>query len=1012
MKYLVTLLFISLSTYAQLPQVRFEHLTSKDGLSSNDVLSVVEDKEGFVWMGTRKYLTRYDGYQFQNFTQIEGAYNHGIVADEQNNIWFASRTIPFGRIDAKTLKVNDLSNKLPPLPDGNFGNIFFDSQKNGWMSDFHGVFRFDPKTFVHQYFPLPNTTYKDIKADFIEDKQKNLWVIGLDVGIYKYDPVKQKLRCIVGKESDKPDKRLFFEVSRATIDRHGIIWISAFQQGIIRFDPVTEDLKFYRHYALAVCADTDEQGRDILWVSNSKTIGIFRPDEEKFYFYEGVYSDDFQVFNICKSPRTGIVWFCTLQQGVFLYNPHSQLIKAVSFANILPENNLIINAILKDKTDATGQTFYLGFAKWGMVRWNKADNSRQFFRYPHYPSEAETRQIIQDETGKIWIFTNQWQTWADGKESPEDNDFEGIFVFDPRQQKFIPTPFTTHHGFFTVPFYSIGMQDSKNRMWIINHYLSMHVVNKATGKEIVLWDKKDHDELMKNRWIMDVLEDKQGRFWIGTTSGLFYFDERTKKFSQVKFPDDKREISIIKLLLDTEGNVWATGWELLAKINQQGVALLDLGSKDGIYDIECRQIAEDIHSNIWIGNLGGLQMYSPKQQRFLRFTQNDGLISDNTTYSFYMNEGKELLIGQKGSLNIVNTQDLLQSKAISNLAVSSVIVNNEQRFYDWHKPIELKRTENAITFHVSALNFMKANQNHYSYYLEGLEENWINAQEDATFTYNNLSPGDYTFHVKMFDEKGNKHLKEVAVNFSIAPYYYETWWFKTLIIALIIGLAYLFYRFRINQLLQLQEVRNRISRDLHDDIGSSLSSISLLSVMAGKKLDPESQSNQLLKQIPEEVSRLSSAIDDMIWNIRPENDGFENFFVRLRDHTVQTLQAQDIDINIDIDSSINNEIGALSMEVRRNIFLIVKEALHNITKHAKCTKVDMRLSLQKNMLRIDIKDDGKGFEPQKPSSRNGLKNMTSRAAEVGGSLEIKSEIGKGSEIILQVPILEKKLIRI
>lgn len=1010
MKYLVFLLFISFTTYAQLPQVRFEHLTSKDGLPSNNILNVIQDKEGFVWAGTRKYLTRYDGYRFQNFTEIEGIYNHGVSVDGANNIWFSSNTIPFGRVDSKTFKITDLSSKLPPLSDGNYGNVFFDHKKHVWISDFHGVYRFEPQTFHFKYFPLPNTTYKDIKGEFIEDKQKNLWVIGLDVGIYKYDPVKEQLRCVIGPNIANPDKRFFFEASRSIIDDKGIIWIAAFQKGLLRFDPQTEDIKFYDNYALAVCADKDENGKDILWISDGKTIGIFRPDQEKFYFYEDVYTDDFQVFNICRSPSTGVVWFCTLQDGVFFYNPHNQLVKNISFASVLPQKNLTINAILKDKTDSTGQTFYLGFSRWGMVKWNKAENTKQFLKYPHYPGEAETRQLLQDEDGKIWIFTNQWQTWVDGKENPEDNDFEGIFVFDPKKQKFLPTPFTTHHKFFTVPFYSIGMEDSKKRLWIINHYLSIHVVDKKTGKELILWDKEDHKVLMNDRWIMDILEDKLGRFWLATTSGVFCFDEKTRKFQQVKFSEDNREISVIKLLLDKEGDVWVTGWNILAKISNNYKVKIDLSSKNGIYDIESRQIAEDTHSNIWIGTLGGLQVYIPSQNRFLRFNQNDGLMSDNTTFSFYMNQGKELLIGQKNGLNIVNTEDILQSRALDNIAVSSVTVNNEQRFYDWTKPFELKRTENAIAFYVSALNFLRDNQNRYSYYLEGLEDNWIDAKDNATFTYNNLSPGYYTFHVRLLDEKGNKYLKEVTVNFSIQPYYYETWWFKALIVALIIGLAYLFYRFRINQLLKLQEVRNRISRDLHDDIGSSLSSISLLSVMASKKIDSQSPSNQLLKQIPEEVSRLSSAIDDMIWNIRPENDDFENFFVRLRDHTVQTLQAQDIDITIDF--SINNQAGSLSMEVRRNIFLIVKEALHNITKHAQAKHVDMKLSIEKGMLVIKMVDDGKGFDIQKPSSRNGLRNMTSRATEVGGTFEIKSEIGKGSEITLSVPMLQKKLMKI
>ena len=179
-------------------------------------------------------------------------------------------------------------------------------------------------------------------------------------------------------------------------------------------------------------------------------------------------------------------------------------------------------------------------------------------------------------------------------------------------------------------------------------------------------------------------------------------------------------------------------------------------------------------------------------------------------------------------------------------------------------------------------------------------------------------------------------------------------------------------------------------------------------VMAGKGLDAQSPSNNFLKQIPEEVSRLSSSIDDMIWNIRPENDDLENFFVRLRDHAAQTLQAQDIELKIDF--SQQNKVEVLPMDIRRNIFLIFKEALHNITKHADCQNVAIKVEVLKNALFIQIDDDGKGFDTKKRSTRNGLRNMTNRAAEVGGKIEIKSVIGEGTSLVLQIPIAPKKLI--
>jgi signal transduction histidine kinase len=175
--------------------------------------------------------------------------------------------------------------------------------------------------------------------------------------------------------------------------------------------------------------------------------------------------------------------------------------------------------------------------------------------------------------------------------------------------------------------------------------------------------------------------------------------------------------------------------------------------------------------------------------------------------------------------------------------------------------------------------------------------------------------------------------------------------------------------------------------------------------MANKALEAKHPSKDFLNRIPDEVQRLSGAIDDMIWNIRPESDAIESIFERLRDYAAQTLEAHKIDFKIDLPSQTDSLV--FPMEVRRNIFMVYKEALNNITKHADCQSVRISGSINNKILLLTIIDDGKGFDLQKPSNRNGLKNMRSRMEEIAGKFEIHTEIGKGSTLKISLPITQK-----
>jgi signal transduction histidine kinase len=236
-----------------------------------------------------------------------------------------------------------------------------------------------------------------------------------------------------------------------------------------------------------------------------------------------------------------------------------------------------------------------------------------------------------------------------------------------------------------------------------------------------------------------------------------------------------------------------------------------------------------------------------------------------------------------------------------------------------------------------------------------------------------------------------------AFSFIITPPFWQTLWFRVLVIAAVAVLVYGIYRYRLREVLHLQNIRNKISGDLHDDIGSTLNSISVYSEVA--KQDPGKHA-EALEMIGEASRKIIDSISDIVWTINPENDSFENIILRMRSLTFNLLRAKNIEFTFRADERLNTI--KLSMEARRNFFLIFKEAINNLVKYADATLVSIRLAHEGSLIKLTIRDNGKGFDTTQPANGNGLNNMKRRAKEIKAGIQIESETGHGTSIELNL----------
>ena len=316
--------------------------------------------------------------------------------------------------------------------------------------------------------------------------------------------------------------------------------------------------------------------------------------------------------------------------------------------------------------------------------------------------------------------------------------------------------------------------------------------------------------------------------------------------------------------------------------------------------------------------------------------------------------------------------------------------------------ITLKASQNQLHFEFSAPGFINEKQILYSYRLVGSNNiSWSSPANEHSVSYASLQPGHYRFEVRTIGWN-MQWGKITEFSFTITPPFWQTWWFYLLCAVVVALILYALYRYRIHQLLSMQKIRNRIAVDLHDDIGSTLTNISILSTLSHRNLQQPQQAAKYLQRISEEVDASGQALDDIIWSVNSKNDTLEEMLVRMRRFAAELFDQSDVHCKLELKET--SSVKKMNMEQRRDIYLIYKESLNNIYKHAQAKNVSIRVWLDKGYLWMEINDDGKGFNISKSSDRNGLKNMHSRIDKWKGSINIVSEEGKGTSTKLKFPI--------
>lgn len=338
---------------------------------------------------------------------------------------------------------------------------------------------------------------------------------------------------------------------------------------------------------------------------------------------------------------------------------------------------------------------------------------------------------------------------------------------------------------------------------------------------------------------------------------------------------------------------------------------------------------------------------------------------------------------------------LLQSCFFNAFGQKPFTIKIDNQIYSLQKEIILKAGYHELVF-----NFPKSNKSKilYQYYLQDFENKWIDSEYPSA-RYTNLSGGEYVFHGRIV-EQSLKISAVYTVKIIIKENFWEKWWFWGFVVFSIIGLIslviYFWFLYDFRQRMKVEAIRERIAADLHDEVGANLNSITFITEMLRKQNTKNGKTDLLLEKISTNSSESAALISDTIWALNPNYDSFEKLIERIKSFALGLLSAKDIAFSIE--NNLANQSLELSIDQRRNLYLIIKEAINNIAKHSNAKKAFLRIDKTDIGLEIMIEDGGLGFDTSQVSHGNGLKNYQTRAINNQIIVNVNSKIGFGTKV--------------
>jgi ligand-binding sensor domain-containing protein/signal transduction histidine kinase/DNA-binding response OmpR family regulator len=880
-------------SFAQAPKLKFKHISLEQGLSNSTIESIYQDKRGFIWVGTRDGLNRFDGYQMvvyrfdpHDSTSISDNYIRYIYEDRNQQLWvgtinglnrFDQAKNNFTRYKHIPGNPQSLSNNLVTC-------IYQDQAARLWVGTFGGgIDLFQPEKNSFAYFQHDSTRPKSLSDDrvnyFYEDSQSNFWIATED-GLNLFNRESGTFRSYQHAPGFNADKRNN-TINVIKEDRLGNLLLGTAENGLIVFSEKEKIFTPYKHFEKDPTSLASNLVRSLLvdkkgtiWIGSvNGGLDFFHEASGHFYHYQ---NEPDNLFSLSQRTVSALfeddqqnLWVGTHRGGLNLYMPNIE--KFNLYRQEPDANSLSYNDVKAFCEDSHGR-IWIGTDGGGLNLFDQEKNDFRHFKYDPYDAKTlgsnEVLDIMEDGQQNLWV-----GTWGGGLSlfNPADNSFHR-FLNDPSDKNSISSNYIQKI-----------FEDEDHNLWIATYYGGLNLFNRKTRQFTrITEDNRRETQLLGNN-IVSINQDRRGNIWMGTDDGgLNCFHSSTHRFSHY-FNKEEKTPDLRILFVDSKGRLW---------VGQTGLYLYDpkrdsfslYTDKAGLSMEFIKGIAEDDQGNFWISTSNGITQFNPETYAFKKYNTADGLQGVEFEANAYLKtKGGEMFFGGLNGFNTFYPENIKINTFIPPVYITDFQVFNKKilvgendspldRDISMTDEIKLSYEQSTFSFGFAALNYTALENNQYAYRLEGRDHEWNYVGSERRASYTNLAPGNYTFRVKASNNDGiwNEHGPSIVI--TITPPFWETWWFRTLAFILLVSIILRVYRFKrklewrkleeqkkeeMHQ-VQLQFFTN-ISHELRTPLSLILGPIELL-----QKEHPRSENNHYYKVIYRNANRLMSLINELM----------------------------------------------------------------------------------------------------------------------------------------------------
>jgi ligand-binding sensor domain-containing protein len=507
-------------------------------------------------------------------------------------------------------------------------------------------------------------------------------------------------------------------------------------------------------------------------------------------------------------------------------------------------------------------------------------------------------------------------------------------------------------------------------------------------------------------YVWTIVEGKDGTLWIGTSDGL---QSLAGGVLRTHIPG----VAVHPVYVDPEGVVWA-GTAVNGLYRWKDGKASAITRRQGLFYNQMAGIVEDGDGNLWMSCDKGI-FRVPKQElhdvadgRAARvapvvYDTWDGMRSSECSSGRILKaaDGRLWFPTIRGVV-VVDPANLKKNRLPPPVVIEEVVANGRALSTRPGEPVEVPPGDGRLHVRYTALSLVAPKKVHFAYRLDGLEDSWTDAGTARQAGYTNLPPGRYTFRVRACNNDGVWNEEGASFAFRLQPRFHQTGWFYGLCALGVVLTGWQGHRFRLRRALEMERVRTRIAADLHDDVGSGLSQISILSGVASAQLrDGDAPAGQALGQIASTAEELVDSMGDIVWAMDPGHDRLGDLVHRMRRFATEVFGARDIELGWKAEGI--DEARPIGPDFRRHAYLLFKECVSNAARHSGCRRVEVEIQAGTDLFLLRVRDDGKGFDAASAREGHGLKTMSQRARDLGGRAEIVSTPGQGTALFAELP---------